>query len=289
MRDSKRRLARRFWTSWWSIAVPLAALAPGAAAARSITGVCPDGSVFIVQRAESIPCEHAKRVEPHEVPPIRPEYLPEPYTWQVYKKSIDPQNPYNAIDSARKVRELQGRTAGYAPPPEVGAPPPGGATLAPRAAPPGPESFALSDGEIRDLFLIVELSQERAPVAFVKETADGRERLRVTIAHSHAFQERFEGVFGSSAASYQVLLFSAVANAREPFFANFTFTQGHLAFQPDRNDGRQLGLLHGSLGKLSSGEAVLGYVVVPANVDLAAPTPVYWNDRRIEATLIPSS
>ena len=57
----------------------LAAALASAAPAFAITGVCPDGSIFIVQSASDIPCKQAKRIESHEVPPVRPENLPRPY------------------------------------------------------------------------------------------------------------------------------------------------------------------------------------------------------------------
>jgi len=46
-----------------------------------------------------------------------------------------------------------------------------------------------------------------------------------------------------------------------------------------------MGLIDGSLGPLAAGGAVLGYVVLPADVDVAQPMDVYWNDRRLVATL----
>ena len=107
----------------------LAVLVGGSAAAASITGVCPDGSIFIVQRAESIPCARAKLVEPHEIPPVRPELLPNPYTWQVYNEGASPNNPYNLIDEARKVRSLS--SEGVTPPPPT--PTSEGSSPAPRA------------------------------------------------------------------------------------------------------------------------------------------------------------
>ena len=45
-------------------------------------------------------------VAPDEVPPLRPEYLPSPYTWQVYQQNRNPNNPYNLIDDARQVRGM---------------------------------------------------------------------------------------------------------------------------------------------------------------------------------------
>jgi hypothetical protein len=280
LRSSLPRLARA-----GSLALSCAVASPAAA---SITGVCPDGSIFIVQTEAAIPCERAKLMEPHEVPPVRPEYLPKPYTWHVYGESVDPNNPYNMIDSARKVRELQ--NSGAAPEtalPQVGAAPPPVARPQREIRSLAPETLGLTDGEIRDLFLIVELSQGRAPASFVKETAGGLERMRVSLAYSQSFQERVDAAWGS--AQGRVLLFTVVAQANEAFHGNLTFTQGHFAFQPDRDDPRQLGVLHGRLGALTSGETLLGYVVVPADVDLTAPADVYWNDRRTTATFSPAS
>ena len=94
-------------------ALALAAFAlatPLPSGAEAITGVCPDGSIFIVKNAKYIPCKAAKLVEPDEVPPIRPEYLPQPYAWKVYNESQNPNNPYNLIDAARAVRELREET-----------------------------------------------------------------------------------------------------------------------------------------------------------------------------------
>ena len=56
---------RRF-PAW--LVVGLASAVPGGAAA--LTGVCPDGSIYIVQEASQIPCREAKAVELDEVPPI---------------------------------------------------------------------------------------------------------------------------------------------------------------------------------------------------------------------------
>ena len=272
------------------------ALALGSAppAAASIVGVCPDGSVFIVQVESAIPCPRAKRVEPTEVPPLRPEYLPKPYTWKVYEDSVSPQNPYNAVDAARKVRALQDGGAVEDPSllPPMGGPPTAGGAPGPApsvaAAPPAfsPDRLGLTDGEVRDLFLIVELSQDRTPAAFSKQTSDGLERVRISLAHSASFQERFHASAGGAFAGRQVLLFSAVASASETFFPNFTITQHAVAFQPDHRDAKQLGLLRGRVGDLQEGEAVLGYIIVPDSIDLATPADVYWNDRRTTVTFL---
>ena len=49
----------------------------------------------------------------------------------------------------------------------------------------------------------------------------------------------------------------------------------------------EVGLLYGHLGPLAPREAVLGYVVLPVHLDPAQPMDIYWNDRRLTATLRP--
>ena len=58
-----------------------------------------------------------------------------------------------------------------------------------------------------------------------------------------------------------------------------TFLQGHLTFQPDATDTRQLGLLQGRFGPLAAGEVVLGYVSLPPNFVLDRELDLYWDDR----------
>jgi len=253
-----------------------AALFAAAEAHASLTGVCPDGSIYIVQEARQIPCAGAKAVAPDEVPPIRPEYLPTPYTWKVWNERNNPNNPYNVIDAARQVRGLE------APPPL--APGVGGTptTQQGAAAPPtlanAPLSLGLSDDELRDLFQIVELSQEQSPARLARETAGGQGVFEVSFARSAAFEdllgERFAGLPTAGA-----LLFAARSVAPEEFHASFTFLQQHLTYQPDATDSRQLGVLQGRLGALAAGEVVLGYVTLPPNFDPAAELDIYWDDR----------
>jgi hypothetical protein len=269
---------------------------PGAAAA--ITGVCPDGSVFVVRRSADVPCREAKRVEPSRVPPLRPENLPRAYLWEVHREKIDENNPYNLVDRAAKVRSLgnadveaglaaplgaePGAAPGAAPAPlpQVAAAPP----ATPAARGPRPSDLALTDGELRDLFYLVELSQKRAPATFLRAGTGGADSLRVSIAHSQAFEERLRA---AGAEAGPVLLFSAQPKAAERFLPNFTFVQGHLTFSPRRDDPGQLGVLSGRLGDLGADELVLGYVVLPAALDLARPLDVYWDDRQLATTFRP--
>lgn len=277
---------------------------PGAeqASAAGVTGVCPDGSIFIVQSEAQIPCARSKRIEPSEVPPLRPEFLPSPYTWQVWQQQQNPNNPYNLIDSARQVRGLQpppsavpgapgtaaAATGVSAAPPAVSSPPPpdsggvAGATAAPAAA---PVDLGLTEQDLRDLFLIVELSQSRTAARFQRETADGRGVFQVSLARSQAFEARLREAWRSRGglAGNGVLIFSAVSQQPQRFLANFSFVQGHLSYQPDASDPSQVGILQGRLGELEAGEAVLGYVVLPEAMSASEPLDIYWNDRRTTA------
>lgn len=256
--------------------------------AAALTGVCPDGSVFIAPDGNPPPCSRAKEVEPHEVPPLRPAYLPHPYTWQVYNELQSQNNPYNLIDSARDIRALhdEGAADGAAstqaalhPDPSTGAPSP--VSAGPR--PVGPIDLGLADDELRDLYQLVELSQELTPAAFQRSTADGRGVFRVALARSTSVEDRLTTAWQTRGGigSGDVLVFTAVSMQAEPFHANLTFVQEHLTFQPTSDDPRQLGVLQGHLGELEADEVVLGYVILPEAMDSGEAMDVYWNDRRI--------
>lgn len=264
------------------LSVASAALAAGGAAA-AYTGVCPDGSIYVVQELRQIPCRDAKAVDTHEVPPIRPEYLPTPYTWKVWNDRHSANNPYNVIDAARQVRELESAPPGGGGTPGHG---PQGARPAQASAASGPVSLGLAEEELRDLFQIVELSQERAPARLARETAGGQGVFEVAFAHSAAFDGLLREAWAAQGGlpTGGVLLFTARSVQAEEFYASFTFLQGHLSYQPDATDARQLGVLQGRLGALAAGEVVLGYVSLPPNVDLARELDVYWDDRHITAT-----
>jgi hypothetical protein len=263
----------------------------GAEARDTLTGVCPDGSIFIVQRSADIPCRNARLVEPQEVPPIKPEFLPRPYAWEVFNRQQDPNNPYNLVEAARRVREA-GEVppdVGTGSPPTPGDPPPSPqppqtARVPSSSAPAPPVDFGFTEKEIRDLFLIVELAQRRAPATFAAEEGAP---IVVRIARSAAFDARLREWRAGHLRPGRVLLFSAVAEEEVSFHPNLTFVQGHEAFQPDTSDPKRLALIHGRAGALRPQQAVLGFVVLPEHLDPSRPMDIYWNDRRLTATLTP--
>jgi hypothetical protein len=233
--------------------------------------------MFIVQHADAIPCRDAKLVEPDEVPPLRSQFLPRPYAWEVHQRRNDPYNPYNLIDSARQARTLQGvespearsgteRAAETTP-----APPPLPSVA---AAPPSsqPLDLAFGEQELRDLALIVELAQERAPATFAAED-DAGPALR--LARSAAFESRLREASerAGRALAGPVLLFSATSSQARPFHPNLTFVQGHRAFHPDIADPGQLGVISGRIGTVAPDEPLLGYAVLPEQLDLASSPP----------------
>jgi len=288
-----------------------AALLGAATPAVAITGVCPDGSIFIVQDVEAIPCPAAKRVDPNDVPPLNPEFLPRPYGWERFNRESDPYNPYNVIDTVRPAHG--GAVAPEPSPPGVGhagtdprsalrsaagpvsaagaGPPPAPAPPLPPYVAPAARGLdlALAAQDVRDLATIVELMQQRAPATVVKREHVDASPTVLRLARSPAFEERLRDALArrGTPAGGPVVLFSAEAGGRDAFYANLTFVQGHVAFHPDTDDPAQFGVLDGRLGDLDPSDRVLGYAVLPANVDPARPLDIYWDDRLLTATLHP--
>jgi len=276
-------------------------LAAAGNAAAGITGVCPDGSIYIVQRAELIPCRDSKRVEPDEVPPLKPEMLPRPYGWEVFHQRNDPNNPYNLVDTGRAVRggSAPEATAPQGPPVEVAGPtptpPPVTTAHAPQALPPvsSPPArgmdLALASDEIRDLAAIVAMSQQHAPATLARGGEPGAPELVVRIAESRAFDARLRDAARRAGIGIPgpVVLFTADAERSVPFYANLTFVQGHMAFHPDAARSEEFGVIDGRLGNLEPGAPILGYVVLPEWVVLEEPLDIYWNDHQLTATLRP--
>ena len=86
-------------------------------------------------------------------------------------------------------------------------------------------------------------------------------RSACSIAFEERLQQAWQSRGGLGASS--VLLFSAGSKQADAFHPNLTFVQGHLSFQPDPANPRQLGVLQGRLGDLAAGEVVLGYLILP--------------------------
>ena len=264
------------------------------AAALAITGVCPDGSIFIVQRAQDIPCPAAKQVDPNDVPPLKPHYLPRPYGWETFNRESDPNNPYNLVDGAPHPEAGDGGSLSTQET-KPGAAPPQLARTQPPSVSLGPESrgqvvdVGLSAGDIADLGSIVDLMQTKAPATLVRAGENGQRRAVVRVARSFAFEQhllptlRARGTPGDGL----VVLVRAVASATSAFFGNLTFVQGGVAFHPDTGAPAEFGILDGRLGALAPGDHVLAYAVLPQHMDLTQPMDIYWDDRRITATLLP--
>ena len=275
------------------------ALALGESATAAISGVCPDGSIFIVQSADAIPCREAKRVDPIDLPPLQPHLLPRPYGWERFNRRADPNNPYNLVESGPEAAQATARRrptrrrgsprrcpprprlSPSLPPPQVAAAAPP-ASAAPRALP-----LALNPQDVADLDQIVALSQSVAPATVSRYDAAGERTAQIQLARSGGFEQRVHAALAAqgSAASGPVVLFRAEARRAGPVHGNLTFVQGHVAFHPDLQNPAQFGVIDGALGELAAGQRVLGYAVLPAHLDASAPLDMYWDDRRITATL----
>lgn len=275
----------------------------GVGRAEAISGVCPDGSIFIVQDASAIPCPGAKNVDPNDMPPLNPEFLPRPYGWDVFNRESDPNNPYNLVDLGRPGAGSDARdpvqvpTPGLAPAPRssgVALPPAPalGVAAPPPSRPQQPRDdrvLELSESEVRDLMSIVDVLQDRAPATLVQRDADQRPGLQVRFARSSAFETRLAGALAArnAAPAGPVVVYHVQADAPGEFWGNLTFVQGHVAFTPDLADPTQFGVVDGELGQLGDGGRIVGYAALPAHADPSQPIDVYWNDRRLTAVFSP--
>ena len=283
-----------------ALALAASCLSIAPAGSASITGVCPDGSMFIVQRAESVPCRDAKQVDPSDLPPMKPEYLPRPYGWEVFYRRNDPNNPYNLIqqqppeppapvhrNQADRNDPRPTRGPGVIEPrvPERSALQSGSAPVVRSAERIDGTALNLGETEVEDLALIVELSQRRTPASFTDDGSQGRVRL----ARSLAFEARMRAHLAGRgrASGGPVVLFVADADSGGSFYGNLTFVQNGIAFHPSNDDPSELGVIRGGLGPLENGSSVLGYVVLPERLDPSRPIDVYWNDRQLTATFQP--
>ena len=256
-------------------------------ASASITGVCPDGSMFIVQTPDAIPCRDSKSVDPSDVPPLKPEYLPRRFGWEKFNRKHDPNNPYNLVRGQtweETVNDgMEPATSGQAQAQVHSADDSSsGAGAALSADVP---ILAVGDVEAQNLAMIVDLRQQDAPALL----RDRGFQARLQIARSAAFEARMRAHLGAlgGAAEGWVVLFTADGESGGAFYGNLTFVQAGVAFHPDRSDATQLGVIRGRLGVIPDGSRVLGYVVLPDRLDLSAPIDIYWNDLMVTATLQP--
>jgi hypothetical protein len=268
--------------------------------ASSVTGVCPDGSMFIVQRPESVPCRDAKAVDPSDVPPMKPEYLPRPYGWEVFYRKSDPNNPYNLIqgqpiesqDPVQRTRDDRNdpqpsreQSVNQVPAPERSNLQSASVPVAQPEKQLDEPALDLADSEADDLAMIVELSQRRAPASFAGDESQGRVRLARSLAFEARVREYLSG--SGQASNGPVVLFVADSDSGGSFYGNLTFVQNGLAFHPSSEDPFQLGVIRGRMGPLETGRSVLGYVVLPDRLDPSHPIDVYWNDRQLTAIFQP--
>jgi hypothetical protein len=256
--------------------------------------------MFIVQRAESVPCRDAKAVEPSDVPPMKPEYLPRPYGWEVFYRRNDPNNPYNLIhpqppepstpvhrapDDRNDPRLSREQPENETWVPERSDFQAGSAPVARSEGRTDGSTLELVETEVEDLSMIVELSQRGAPASFTDDGSGGRVRL----ARSLAFEGRMRDLLASRghASGGPVVLFVADADSGGSFYGNLTFVQNGIAFHPSNENPYEFGVIRGRLGPLENGSSVLGYVVLPNRLDPSHPIDVYWNDRQLTATFQP--
>ncbi len=273
----------------------LAALASGARGDTSFSGVCPDGSYFIVQSRASIPCANPHLADPSDLPPVRPYLLPRPYTWYVDQEARSPNNPYNLLETARKIREARTGVTSPAPSNASAPAPPAqpGATagFARATPPPQTESFGaesavpLADDELRDLVRLISLRQDAAPASFQIDDVHGASSLRIELAYSAAFEGYALATLGRDPRANHVLVWSARSAKAHDFRPNFFVVQSGRTFRPDPQNAAELGFLLGGPGELPAGEMAVGYFVVPASFDPGKPLEVFWNDRSVEAVL----
>lgn len=262
--------------------------------AETLSGLCPDGSAFVVQHANAVPCRDARFVEPADMPPLRPQFLPRPYMWQIDREARNPDNPYNLVERVRRLRELRAYgTEAAGPPREV----PGTTTpqtSSPSAATAGPGDarahrafgLALADAELGDLLELVELRQQPAPARIKTTNVTGSARFQISFAYSAAFEAQALEALGVADRS-RVLVFSLYAHEASEFHPNFFVLQREITFWPEPQDPREVGLLVGEFGAIPAGNMLLGYLVIPAHFDLGSEMALYWNDHSASALLVP--
>jgi hypothetical protein len=272
----------------------IAGLAVSVRADTSLSGICPDGSFFIVQTRAAIPCKNARLADPSELPPVRPYLLPKPYTWYVDQEARNPNNPYNVLETAQRIRDARAgipsdggtpqRAPGEAPKATRSLPAPQGAQLGPPQAP-AAAPVALGDSDLRDLVRLVALRQQEAPAKLEIQNAHGQKSLELEVAYSAAFEGFALQQLGRRAGESRVLVWTARAERDADFHPNFFVVQGGRTFRPDPEKASEIGFLLGAAGTLPGGEMAVGYLVMPASFDPTASLDVFWNDRSVSAVL----
>ncbi|MBM4334552.1 MAG: hypothetical protein FJ108_01380 [Deltaproteobacteria bacterium] len=278
------------------LAVCLLALCPQPAAADStLSGVCPDGSVFVVQSRSSVPCANPRFVDAADLPPLRPHLLPRPYTWYVDQETRNPNNPYNLVEAAEKIRAARlGTTPGAEsaqaapsqPAPAIGAvarPAP------PTPPPPAAAELRLADDELRDLVRLIGLRQADSPAQLEISDARGDARMRIQLAYSASFESWALASLGLDPSASHVFVFATLAESDTEFQPNFFVVQGGRTYRPDPTRPSEIGFLLGESGALPAGELAVGYLVVPASFEPHAAIELFWNDRSVETVLAPAT
>ena len=237
----------------------------GVAQAASISGVCADGSMFVVQREADIPCKQAKRVAPENLPPIRPEYLPRPYTWEMQRRAQDENNPYNLIERAEQIRQLK-KTPSVASQVQR-------SEQAVAVTPVKARSLVLSDAEKADLFRLVETMQGLSPHSLQRQVLPGK-TLDLAIAHSQAFAAKVKHELSIDGF---VLLFRVSARQGGVFDPHFKISQGGENYTFEY-PSQEFNLLFGEAGPVPEDGLLLGYIVIPKTVDPQQPFWLYWAD-----------
>jgi hypothetical protein len=274
----------------------LAGLATAARADTTLSGVCPDGSFFVVQSREAVPCANPHFAPPDQLPPVRPYLLPKPYTWYVDQEARNANSAYNLVETAQKIRAARAglpeapNGAAQTPAPGTRTPPPpvGAGQPAPvesRAPAQRAPAVTLADDELRDLVRLIALRQEAAPATFDLEDVHGKHTLKIEVAYSAAFEGYALQSLAHDPNGSHVLVWSAQALHDTDFHPNFFVVQNGKTFRPDPQSAGEIGFLLGDSGNLPSGQMAVGYLVMPASFDPRRSLEVFWNDRSVETVL----
>lgn len=254
------------------------------ARANGLTGVCPDGSFFIVATRAAIPCTDARLVDDaSKLPPIRPNYLPRPYTWELDQRKRDPNNPYNLLEAIEKIEAEEQEAAGDSTAEEFH----NGSLPDTSTAANEPEALRLgiSQDDMRDLVRLVSLRQEQAPATFSVEDVRRNPEMVIRLAHSSSFESQVLDALGR--ADRHVVIFLARMEQEASFHPNFFFVHEGATYRPDPEDPHEVGWILGDVGPQTAGTLVMGYLILPTRFDPQAMLEIWWNDRSVETVLAP--